>query len=210
MSDLRGFRAYQTHNAMLLHFNKKSDYDFFKYRGKTNAKLENFRSDKMKRIRYSGLEKRVGLDNLELYFFSTLKDENKRFMKFVPQVWYKNYIRFKEEIDQFETTFKSDLNTIIDHMKDQDAYRKDLFNAEKRLHPLIYTWYDRGLISELTFVFFDLFIERFLKPEASSDPLHWKKVIDDYDLKKGFFKLYVFRSHDKDAMIRLFEQSIGQ
>ncbi|MDX1532782.1 MAG: hypothetical protein R3230_01090 [Nitrosopumilaceae archaeon] len=207
----RGFKAYQIHVSMMLHFNPKSDYDFFKYRGKTNAKLESFQSDKVKVRKYFGIEKRVGYENLELFFFASLKDEMTRFRKFVPQPWYKTFKNFQKEIDNFENTFHNDLLTIRKLFAESKAKRENLFKAnENQLHPLLYSWYSKGYISELTFIFFDLYIERFLESTSSNDPVLWKSVIEEYRHKENFFDRYVFCLHNKDELIRQFELIIGQ
>ena len=72
---MKGFEVYKKYLAVRMHFNPKTDYDYFKYNGKTTAKLDSFLKDKKNIYKYGGLEKRIGLDELETLFFINIELE---------------------------------------------------------------------------------------------------------------------------------------
>lgn len=203
----RGFNAYQIHQAMKLHFNPKVDYDYFKYNGKTRVSREKYFSDKMSVTKYNGIEKRIPKEQLELFFFVNMKQEKKRFSKFVPQMWIKEFKNFLTSYEDFANIFTKDMEIIADRMTE----RKYLFTeGKKNLHPLLYVWYDKGVISELTFVYIDLFIEEFVNESSSDDIIHWTKFVEEHQAIKSFYKLLVFRQDNMEEMKVIFDNHIGQ
>ena len=208
---MKGFEAYKKYLAVRMHFNPKTDYDYFKYNGKTTAKLDSFLKDKKNIYKYGGLEKRIGLDELETLFFINI--ESNPFSPFVPQIWYK---RYKNEMERFKdyfingNGFQTDLDCILSMCKHKGYSYDSLFNESKNhLHPMLYVWYDKGIISEYTFYFIDLYINRFVVEESSSDPLLWKEVVDKHSLRKPFYKrCYFSRLQSKDEMIEKWTKNI--
>lgn len=210
---MKGFTAYQKYLAIRMHFNPKTDYDYFTYNGKTSAKLENFAKNKKNLYKYGGIEKRVGVDELETFFFVNI--QSNPFSQFVPQIWYK---RYKNEVERFRDYFIiSDgyyrdvecIRSICDH---QGYTYESLFKqTENNLHPLLYSWYSKGIISEYTYYFIDLYIRQFINEESSLDPLLWKEVVEQHTLRKPFYKrCYFSRLYSTDEMIKNWTKAFKQ
>jgi len=196
-----GFAAYQKYLAIMMHFNVKTNYDYFKYNGKTNAKLESYQNNKSNIYKYAGIEKRIGINQLETFFFVNFEGDYK---KFVPQPWYKYYKKVIDSLDNFPVTYAADLKTISDMVRDTQCSRDDLFTGgEFHLHPLLYVWYDKGIISRYTMLFIDSYIESIFDESHSSDPLLWKEVVDAHRLRVGFYRrCYFLNLKSKDEMIK--------
>ena len=66
------FEAYQKYIALKLHFT--SDYDYFKYNGKTNVTLNSFNERKDK-FHFKKIVKKYGDENIIEYFVANLINE---------------------------------------------------------------------------------------------------------------------------------------
>lgn len=202
MSTTKGFSAYKKYLAIMMHFNAKTDYDYFKYNGKTNVTLESYNKNKKNIYTYGGIEKRVGGENLETFFFVNMEDGS--YKKMIPQIWYKNYKKVVDKLDTFDVDFKNDLRVIVEESEKEGCTYNDLFNGGKfHLHPLLYVWYDKGMISRFTMLFIDSYIESFIDESSSSDPLLWKEVVDRHLARVGFYRrCYFHRLYTKDELIK--------
>ena len=69
MTDNSGFAAYALWNAIKLHFS--SNYDYFKYNGKSNVTKTTFSTRKDKYSFYK-LSRRYSLDELKQYYIANL------------------------------------------------------------------------------------------------------------------------------------------
>jgi hypothetical protein len=199
MSEMIGFTAYQKYLSIMMHFNDKINYDYFKYNGKTSVKLETFKKNKSNVYKYAGIEKRVGFDELETFFFVNMEDGYK---KFIPQMWYKHYKKCLDRINMFDVEFDDDLYSINEMIESTGCGYKDLFNGgEFHLHPLLYVWYDKGMVSKNTVMFIDAYISSIFEESHSCDPLLWKEVVDKHRQVTGFYRrCYFSRLHDMDEM----------
>lgn len=185
---IQGFKAYQIHTAMCAHFSDKSDYDYFKYKGKTNVSPHKFALDKTKRFKYGGVEKRVGLDDLELFFFVNLT--NNPFVKFLPQSFYGTYKRYKDHLKTFKHTFSDDLEYIVDV---RDRYDDLWCGSENHLYPGLYYMAEKGLISQLTFDIINDKVLTIMDDKYSTDPLNWTQRVAEYNQnRRPFVKNIVF------------------
>jgi|AntRauTorcE11897_2_1112592.scaffolds.fasta_scaffold01848_22 hypothetical protein len=200
---MRGFAAYQTYLAIMMHFNEKSNYDYFQYNGKTRATIEKFKDDKQKVFKFGGIEKRVGVGELETFFFVNMEKEGYR--AFVPQLWYKSYKNQLAILNDSMVSFEDDINHIVDIAKHEGCTYKDLFcGGDFHLHPLLYVWYDKGIISRFTMLFIDAYIESIFDESHSNDPLLWTEVVDRHRIRVGFYRrCYFSRLQSKDEMIKI-------
>lgn len=175
---MKGFEAYKCHQAISLHFNKKSTYDYFKYNGNVKVKEDNFAKSK-NRWQYVGIESKV--DQL-LWFYYCVYKTNKFGYITLPMIM--NYLR-NEKIPTKEYVFQKvqdDLTYL------QNKYKDDLYVITEcdNLYPVIYEEYDNGYIELETLLLFDSFIVNILKESNSDDIIGWPKIIKDMDLVKPF------------------------
>lgn len=201
---MKGFTAYQKYLAIRMHFNPKASYDYFKYNGKTSAKVESFLKDRRNIYKFGGIEKRVGLDELETFFFVNIEENH--YIPLLPQLWFKNYkitlSRFESYVQQDQ--FSKDIKTILSFVQANGIEYDSLFKESKEhLHPMLYVWYDKRIISEFTVFFVDLYINRFIIDESSYDPLQWKEVVEQHQLRRPFYKrCYFSRLQSTDEMVK--------
>jgi len=205
-----GFVAYQKYLAIMMHFNKKVDYDYFKYNGKTTATVESFKKNKQNVFKFGGIEKRVGVDELETFFFVNLEKES--YKAFVPQIWYKSYKNQLAFLKDDMVSFEADLEAIVNMAKHEGCTYNDLFKGGKNnLHPLLYTWYDREMISRLTMIFIDAYIKQFIVESNSNDPLLWKEVVDMHQKRVGFYRRCYFRRlNNMDEMVKIGQKYLNK
>jgi hypothetical protein len=102
-----GLKAYQMHQAFNLHFT--SDYDYFKYGGKTRSNEDSFKKNQF-RWQYASLEKKY--DNLFFLFYLAYKESGFQYIR--PQQIFKlihSRIVSKSSLDE---TYK---NILVDCKK---------------------------------------------------------------------------------------------
>lgn len=138
--------------ALKNHFNK-SDYDYFKYNGKTNVYNKTFQTNKH-RWHYERIAKKYRSDSFN-FILSNLV-ENPKF--WVSQAFdkknseiYSEWMRFMES-DGY--CFKSDIHTIREYCDEFDADFNDLFVRTTSAHPEIYLLYKKGHIHYCTLCYF--------------------------------------------------------
>lgn len=175
---MKGFEAYKCHQAISLHFNKKTNYDYFKYNGNVSVKEENFTKSKNK-WQYIGIESKV--DQL-LWFYYIVYKNNKFSYTTLPMIL--NHLR-KEPIPTKECVFE---NVKSDLLYLHSRYKHDLLSISEteELYPNIYVLYDKGLIQLETILLFDSYIVKIFKDQNSDDIIGWPIIIKDMELVSPF------------------------
>lgn len=144
------FALYQNYLAIKKHFSSDK-FDYHKYRGKTNAKYEHFRTRKDVYY-FHKLSKAEDTEGLLLA--NMIVDPNSWIGDIVEESGNYNYIKWKQRMDSLTHTFKSDLNKL------DDNYQSN-FAINNGQHPHIMTLYLQKQISLETFTLLTHFAKIF-------------------------------------------------
>tara|TARA_Y100000589_G_scaffold121698_2_gene116045 strand:+ start:1069 stop:1698 length:630 start_codon:yes stop_codon:yes gene_type:complete len=177
------FRLYY---AIRLHFT--TNYDFFKYRGKTR-KFGNLDSKRGKNFIFR-LEKKYGNEfaNFLVCMFASIKKEDVRLECLITSENEKIYDKWKTRMQSLPYHFEQDLN----FLKDLDISFNDLFKCsvirngvKSKSHPLILKHYIKGDVNLETLIIIDIVLGYFS---------HWDSVMgDDFLWKELHFKIKKYK-----------------
>ena len=177
------FRLYY---AIRLHFT--TNYDFFKYRGKTR-KFGNLDSKRGKNFIFR-LEKKYGNEfaNFLVCMFASIKKEDVRLECLITSENEKIYDKWKTRMQSLPYHFEQDLN----FLKDLDISFNDLFKCsvirngvKSKSHPLILKHYIKGDVNLETLIIIDIVLGYFN---------HWDSVMgDDFLWKELHFKIKKYK-----------------
>lgn len=177
------FRLYY---AIRLHFT--TNYDFFKYRGKTR-KFGNLDSKRGKNFIFR-LEKKYGNEfaNFLVCMFASIKKEDVRLECLITSENEKIYDKWKTRMQSLPYHFEQDLN----FLKELDASFNDLFKCsvirngvKSKSHPLILKHYIKGDVNLETLIIIDIVLGYFT---------HWDSVMgDDFLWKELHFKIKKYK-----------------
>ena len=138
------FEAYQNYLALKLHFS--SDYDYFKYNGKTNATLESFEKRRDK-FHFSKLARKLDDSLLIEYFVANIISGN----VWVGQMDEKVLKEWTAKNESIEYIFKNECEKLLTNASNFDI----IFNCEKGNHPKLVKAYLGKKISLETLVIFE-------------------------------------------------------
>ena len=177
------FRLYY---AIRLHFT--TNYDFFKYRGKTR-KFGNLDSKRGKNFIFR-LEKKYGNEfaNFLVCMFASIKKEDVRLECLITSENEKIYDKWKTRMQSLPYHFEQDLN----FLKDLEVSFNDLFKCsvvrngvKTKSHPLILKHYIKGDVNLETLIIIDIVLGYFT---------HWDSVMsDDFLWKELHFKIKKYK-----------------
>lgn len=170
-----GLKAYQMHQAFNLHFT--SDYDYFKYGGKTRSNEDSFKKNQF-RWQYASLEKKY--DNLFFLFYLTYKEAGFQYIR--PQQLFKlihSRIVSKRSLDE---TYK---NILVDCKKSLETILSTSSNMSE-LYPKEYQLYLDKKVSFETIILYDHYIKKVFTKENSEDIIQWPAVIKHMENIKPF------------------------
>lgn len=194
-----GFKPYEMHTALNLHFGGRADYDYFKYNGKTRVKEESFQKSKFK-WQFIGLEKKY--DRL-LYMMYLVYRSNK-FGYTTPQYMFKKASNlsttgFYDDTYSFiRNTLKNDLETILERCEGDP----EQLLVKQGLYPKLYALYKSNDISVESLILFDYFIIKVLTSDASDDIIAWPDELNKLS-KIRQFVLYF----GSDIFLQLLDES---
>ena len=100
------FEAYQKYIALKLHFT--SDYDYFKYNGKTNVTLNSFNERKDK-FHFKKIVKKYGDENIIEYFVANLISEK----PWIGSMDVATYSQWLRRIQSIEYIFENDSKNLL-------------------------------------------------------------------------------------------------
>ena len=162
-----GFNAYKLYLAVKNHFT--TNYDFFKYNGKVNAKEDSFlkRRDK---FFFAKLQRKYNDDQLRDLFVSNFADgEDFWIGNVLTQKAEKVYSDWKARQIKLSYIFEQDLRFLFDYYKERDLDFNSLFVMENG-HPILLQCVLRNDI----FVETMIIIDRILNYSK-----RWNKILDD-------------------------------
>lgn len=199
MNDAGGFDAYEMYHGLKLHFS--GNYDFVKYRGKTNVTKEQFmlRKDKFSFYKLSRKYKREEL--FGFYVANFLKN---------PKIWinellmedadseYKLWLRIQQSLSYI---FEQNLDYLFEQVNVPD----ELLKVVDGQYPLLYNLHLQDKVYLETVIILDD-IMNFI-------PMWSKKVDDDIifpDFIKKCEKYKPFLNYDKVKMKKILKEKVCQ
>ena len=166
------FEAYQKYIALKLHFT--SDYDYFKYNGKTNVTLNSFNERKDK-FHFKKIVKKYGDENIIEYFVANLINEK----PWIGSMDVATYSQWLGRIQSIEYIFENDAKNLLTTVDNFDI----IFTSVDGNHPKVLRAYLGKKISLETLVVFEKL-------------LHYRKRFDK-DIKEEFIWPKVSRLIEK-------------
>jgi len=131
---VNGFDVYKIYLAVKLHFTTDS-YDYHKYEGKVNCKLETFTKNNA-RYFFHKLGTKYSKDDILCFFVANfLSDSNKWIGDLTRNDGQDVYLDWKKRNDAFDYHFRSDCNYIINDFNVRKLSFDDGFNAFGGQHP---------------------------------------------------------------------------
>lgn len=175
---MMGLRAYEQHKAITLHF-KTSNYDYFKYNGKTRISANSFVKSPLKYAFYN-FEK-YKINDIEracyLWWVHTYRPATYHRVPFNP----KNVRDYKVWCDNITTQLKNDVE-LVDVSK---VY--DIIN----IWPELIELYDSKQVSLLTVLLFDMYYKPFINNVEVDDPIRWPSLKEELCKHRGFISYIV-------------------
>ena len=188
------FEAYQKYIALKLHFT--SDYDYFKYNGKTNVTLNSFNERKDK-FHFKKIVKKYGDENIIEYFVANLINEK----PWIGSMDVATYSQWLGRIQSIEYIFENDAKNLLTTVDNFDI----IFTSMEGNHPKVLRAYLGKKISLETLVVFEKLLhyrKRFNK--EIKEQIIWPKV------SRLIEKYEPFIEADTDRCRKLLIEKVGE
>ena len=187
------FEAYKHYLALKLHFS--SDYDYFKYNGKTNATQQSFEKRK-DRFRFSRLARKLDDPLLIEFFVSNLILGNVWVGEMDEKVW-KEWVAKNESI---EYIFKNEAEKLLTQAPNFDI----IFNCNNGNHPKLVKAYLGKKINLETLVIFEKLVHyRKTFDKEIREQIIWPKVSRLIEKYEPFVDVNIWRC--KKELIEIVE-----
>lgn len=176
---MTGMKLYMMYNAMALHFNKKSSYDYLKYNGVVRLTKEKYLSCPY-RWTYEKLSKRYEHESktdkeILLAAFNIFKNGG-----------YVDQRTFVSKLSKDESVYKRvDLSCDIEYLA-RHYHAIESMVENSGLYPSIYKEYEHGNITLECFLLFTLSVINCLEQSYSADVVRWPNIISDLNKSRGF------------------------
>jgi hypothetical protein len=129
-----GFSVYKTYLAVKLHFTSAS-YDYHKYEGKINAKLDTFTS-RNDRYFFHKLSKQYKEDEILDFFVANFAKDDKKWVKSLLENDGKgNYLEYRKYKESVSYHFRSDCSLLYDSIGNDMARFNDVLLVHNGQHP---------------------------------------------------------------------------
>ena len=160
------FEAYEKYVALKLHFT--SEYDYFRYNGKTSVTPKSFNERKDK-FHFKRLAKKYDDSTIRDYFIANIIDNK----QWIGNMDIATYSQWQARIQSIEYVFSNDVEKLLTNVTDFDI----IFNSDKGNHPKLVKAYLGKKISLETLVIFEKLL-RFRKTfnKEITDQIIWPKV----------------------------------
>jgi len=161
------FEAYGKYLALKLHFSG-DHYDYFKYKGKTNATPKAFEKRKDK-FKFSKLTRKLSDEQIVEFFVANIISGNEWIGEMDVKVWSK----WKATNESIEYIFSNDVEKLLTDAPEFDI----IFNSDKGNHPKVLKMYLGKKISLETLVVLEKLLQyrkRFDK--EIKEQIIWPKV----------------------------------
>ena len=160
------FEAYKEYIALKLHFT--SDYDYFKYNGKTNVTPHSFDGRKDK-YHFKRLATKYNDSTIREYFVANLIGNN----PWVGNMDMATYSQWQARTQSIEYIFQNDVENLLTNVTEFDI----IFNSDKGNHPKLVKAYLGKKISLETLVLFEKLLHfRKTFDKEIKEQIIWPKV----------------------------------
>ena len=160
------FEAYKEYIALKLHFT--SDYDYFRYNGKTSVTPKSFNERKDK-FHFKRLAKKYDDSTIIEYFIANIIDNK----QWIGNMDIATYSQWQARIQSIEYVFSNDVEKLLTNVTEFDI----IFNSDKGNHPKLIKAYLGKKISLETLVIFEKLLDfRKTFNKEITDQIIWPKV----------------------------------
>lgn len=160
------FEAYEKYVALKLHFT--SEYDYFRYNGKTSVTPKSFNERKDK-FHFKRLAKKYDDSTIIEYFIANIIDNK----QWIGNMDMATYSQWQAKIQSIEYIFSNDVEKLLTNVTDFDI----IFNSDKGNHPKLVKAYLGKKISLETLVIFEKLLDfRKTFNKEITDQIIWPKV----------------------------------
>lgn len=199
MEETTGFTAYSLYQAIKLHFT--SDYDFFKYNGKTNVSKDSFAQNKSKYSFYK-LSRKYSYDDLREYYVANFLERDVNWVgEIVGPEGEETYKKWQKRIQRLTYQFEQDIMSLMDSVDDPNS----LLVVKNGQYPKLLVSSQQGDITIETLVIMNDIMNFF--------PM-WNKKIDDTIIwpayKKRCEKYSPFLIYNKQKFKTILLESIKE
>ena len=129
-----GFDVYKTYLAVKLHF-RSDTYDYYKYGGKVNAKLDTFTKRKDRYFFHKLSTKYAETDILDFFVANFLADSKRWIGNLLANDGRDVYLDYKKRKEAFAYPFKQECGTIASHLGRRNISFNDGFIPPNGQHP---------------------------------------------------------------------------
>lgn len=179
---MKGLILFEMHSALNLHFNQKTNYDFFLYHGKTRVNKDTFNRSPFK-WQYVGIENKI--DHLLWFMYTSYKDSNWKYITpkklFLQARYWRNKVVHKHPQEFMNNIVKNDLQTL------RTIYNGsiNIFDVNG-LYPNLYNEFKQGTITLESFLLIDSYIKSVCYKDLSQDIVSWPLIIQDLNIARPF------------------------
>ena len=152
-----GFDVYKTYLAVKLHFTSDT-YDYYKYDGKVNAKLDTFTKRKDRYFFHKLSTRYAETDILDFFVANFLADSKRWIGNLLANDGRDVYLDYKKRKEAFAYHFKQDCGTIASDFSRRSILFNDGFIPPNGQHPRVLRLLIQRKISYQTAVVLDHFL----------------------------------------------------
>ena len=152
-----GFDVYKTYLAVKLHFTSDT-YDYYKYDGKVNAKLDTFTKRKDRYFFHKLSTRYAETDILDFFVANFLADSKRWIGNLLANDGRDVYLDYKKRKEAFAYHFKQECGTIVSDLGRRNISFNDGFIPPNGQHPRILRLLIQRKISYQTAVVLDHFL----------------------------------------------------
>jgi len=183
-----GFEVYKTYLAVKLHFTSPT-YDYIKYEGKVNAKLDTFTS-RNDRYFFHKLSTRYKQDEILDFFVANFAKDDKKWVKSLLENDGKgNYLEYKKYQDAVGYHFRNDCSSLADRFSTLGIRFNDGFLVSGGQHPPVLRLLIQRKINIQTAIILDSILSYSKNwSKDISERVVWPKIAFKMAKLKGFIK----------------------
>ena len=183
-----GFEVYKTYLAVKLHFTSPT-YDYIKYEGKVNAKLDTFTS-RNDRYFFHKLSTKYKQDEILDFFVANFAKDDKKWVKSLLDNDGKgNYLEFKKYKESVGYHFRSDCNWLADRFSNDSISFNDGFLVSSGQHPPVLRFLIQKKINIQTAIILNSIISYSKNwSKTINERVIWPKIAFKMAKLEGFLK----------------------